>query len=1297
MKNFLLVFMMFFALNSFAQSTHNIDFEPGGTGADWVWVVTENAPNPPLEFVTNPNNTGINTSAKAAKFTAKATGNAWALCFTDSDGEFTFNAANSTVKIMVYKSRISNVGIKFEGFSPAVEILKPNTLINQWEELTFSFSASIGSRYSKLVVIPDFLARTTDQIVYFDNIKIPDGVTVPPLAEPTTAPPLPTHAQADVLSVYSEAYTNLAGTDFNPNWGQSTIVTVDYVVAGNKTLRYQNLIYQGTQFVNQNVSGYEYIHLDFWTPNSTLLKFSLISTGPAEKAYTLPITALTWVSVDIPLSYFVPPVNLADVFQFKVDGNGTVYFDNWYFWKNPSGAGTDATLSDLKVNGVTIPGFLPSILNYTMELPEGTTTVPVVTATTNDPLAGHVVNNAASLPGTTNVVVTSANGSITKTYAINFTVAGSTSGSQYCETEVWHFGNPLEVVSAVYLTITNSGSKSMLVEIESANADPVDVLIIDGGSGATISAENTVIPGKISRTLTWASNPPENVTLNVLWSKVSFPGNWMLIEGLFTVPFAASCGAIAPKPYLALDIQDDFENDGWGNITNWKLQDAATLTDLVITTDPVIPTNHIAFYNRSGGFDYTNAQSILNHRMDLTSRRRFEMRVYFPSTNDYTGSLTPTAVIKLQNSLLGANAWTTQTVVSQTVTQFDQWVTLTFNFATAKDSVNYDQVVVQMGGEGHFTPAQFYFDMFRLLPATTGIVADFTATPRSGYAPLTVQFNDYSSGTPTIWKWDFNNDGVVDSQVQNPTYTYQTPGVYSVKLKAQTTFLTNEITKSDYITVSELVLPDYTYTNFDDQINMEFSGSPNQPVSQPNPAPAGINLSPNVGRWQHSVEPNASIYSLLDASVNFSGSSVFLLKAYSPVTCQVTLKLENYSNPAINIQRSASVTQANQWQQLMFNFSGAQSNLYDQMIVFFDYGSTTDNIFYFDELKGPPPTGIVLYKPLLALDVQDNFENDGYATIQSWNFQDQGIVPLPVVVDPINPTNHVANYNRSGSFQYTNAQFVLNHRMDLTNRNKFGMKVFFPSTNDYTGLLLPKAAVKLQNSLLGENAWTTQAEVLVTITQFDQWVNLTFDFSAPEITSRTDFDQVIVQFGGEGHLVTGLFYFDDFRLLGIPVVIQQTLQPAGGWSGISSYVVPENPNLDILLQPLENLVILYNYDGIYLPSIGTNTLVNWNPAKGYIAKLTGSDELIIEGVAANPTLTLAPGWTIVPVISSCNVNVASLLGQYGQIVMVKEVAGAGVYWPEKAINSLVNLVPGKSYFFLTNAAVTFTYPACVSE
>ena len=85
----------------------------------------------------------------------------------------------------------------------------------------------------------------------------------------------------------------------------------------------------------------------------------------------------------------------------------------------------DATLSDLQVDQTTVTGFDPGTLSYDVELAEGTTVVPTVTATTNHPNAGFVVNDAAGLPGTTTVDVTAEDGVATETYSVNFTVAGN--------------------------------------------------------------------------------------------------------------------------------------------------------------------------------------------------------------------------------------------------------------------------------------------------------------------------------------------------------------------------------------------------------------------------------------------------------------------------------------------------------------------------------------------------------------------------------------------------------------------------------------------------------------------------------------------------------------------------------------------------------------------------------------------------------------------------------------------------------------------------------------------------------
>jgi hypothetical protein len=158
-----------------------IDFEPSGFGADWAWNVFENDSNPPLEFVANPDASGINTSATVAKITALQAGQPYVGCET-VHGEmgitWDLDASNAFIKIMVYKTVISDVGIKLVNPTGGAqeEIKVPNTKINEWEELTFDFSDRIGNgldgstNIDQIVVFPDFDGRTSDNVVYFDNI-----------------------------------------------------------------------------------------------------------------------------------------------------------------------------------------------------------------------------------------------------------------------------------------------------------------------------------------------------------------------------------------------------------------------------------------------------------------------------------------------------------------------------------------------------------------------------------------------------------------------------------------------------------------------------------------------------------------------------------------------------------------------------------------------------------------------------------------------------------------------------------------------------------------------------------------------------------------------------------------------------------------------------------------------------------------------------------------------------------------------------------------------------------------------
>jgi PKD repeat protein len=77
---------------------------------------------------------------------------------------------------------------------------------------------------------------------------------------------------------------------------------------------------------------------------------------------------------------------------------------------------------------------------------------------------------------------------------------------------------------------------------------------------------------------------------------------------------------------------------------------------------------------------------------------------------------------------------------------------------------------------------------------------DFVGAPRSGDAPLTVQFTSTVTGTVTAYRWDFGDDGIADTS--NPTHTYKGAGSFGVTLVVTGPGGTASVSKPDYIAVS---------------------------------------------------------------------------------------------------------------------------------------------------------------------------------------------------------------------------------------------------------------------------------------------------------------------------------------------------------------------------------------------------------------------------------------------------------------------------------------------------------------
>ncbi len=242
---------------------------------------------------------------------------------------------------------------------------------------------------------------------------------VPIIAAPTP----PVRNANDYISLFSNAYTNVSGTDWFPNWNQTTIVT-EVAIAGNATKKYTNFNYQGVQLVNiVNASAMTYIHLDLWTPDCAGFDVYLINTSPvlAEQKVTVTPTFLGWNSYDIALSQYTS-IALNNLTQLKLvstpSGTTTAYLDNIYFWRSSN---------------------LPALANFTIPskvlgdgsfaiTPPSSNSSGAFTYTSNNNSAATINGNIISITGVGASVITATqaaygiygSGSISATLTVNY-------------------------------------------------------------------------------------------------------------------------------------------------------------------------------------------------------------------------------------------------------------------------------------------------------------------------------------------------------------------------------------------------------------------------------------------------------------------------------------------------------------------------------------------------------------------------------------------------------------------------------------------------------------------------------------------------------------------------------------------------------------------------------------------------------------------------------------------------------------------------------------------------------------
>lgn len=370
------------------QQEYHLDFEDGTASGDAGSWNNSFGGTSTVEIVTNPDPDGTNTSAttKVAKVKLEAPTSAefWA-GFDNASAGSVFGtwkldaavASNLTLTMDINKNYVGTVGIKWAttGNGTSFEIGDQNvdnTIVDEWQTISFTLpipAATLETNIDKMVIFVDYTKTNgraggpSEYVLHIDNIKwnaekltdapqptCDDGImngdetgvdcggscNACPM-ELAIAAPSAQHsgtAGVDYISIFSDDLTNINVGNFDPNWGQGTDAT-QISIQGNNTLKYDNLNYQGTDFNGdkQDVSGMTHLHIDYYTDNTTALEYFLINDS-GEIAYNIQandgITTGSWVSLDISLSNW--PISLTTLREIKVVGDGTIYFDNWYFY-----------------------------------------------------------------------------------------------------------------------------------------------------------------------------------------------------------------------------------------------------------------------------------------------------------------------------------------------------------------------------------------------------------------------------------------------------------------------------------------------------------------------------------------------------------------------------------------------------------------------------------------------------------------------------------------------------------------------------------------------------------------------------------------------------------------------------------------------------------------------------------------------------------------------------------------------------------------------------------------------------
>ena len=204
---------------------------------------------------------------------------------------------------------------------------------------TVSYIYQNAGTYTIRVVAKGGAIETTEYTEEFTVTEI--------LAPLTSAPTPPARASQDVISMFSDAYTDVTVDTWRTPWSDASFE--DVTIDGNPTKRYSALNFVGieTTSTNIDVTAMTTMHMDIWSPNLTEFKIKLVDfgadgtfNGGDDSEHEITIANPNngeWISLDIPLSDFTGLNSRANIAQLiyvgAPTGSSIVFIDNIYFYR----------------------------------------------------------------------------------------------------------------------------------------------------------------------------------------------------------------------------------------------------------------------------------------------------------------------------------------------------------------------------------------------------------------------------------------------------------------------------------------------------------------------------------------------------------------------------------------------------------------------------------------------------------------------------------------------------------------------------------------------------------------------------------------------------------------------------------------------------------------------------------------------------------------------------------------------------------------------------------------------------